>query len=75
MVEEAGLELEAELCNKLVMDTTHHEEVIRQAGAVALANALAENPEYVPVVLQQLMDVYKEKLYVSFFRILLSCSK
>ena len=65
-MEEAGLELEAELCNRLVMDTTHHEEVIRQAGAVALANALAENPEYVPVVLQQLMDAYEEKLFVSF---------
>ena len=57
--------MEADLCTRLVVDTTHNEEVIRQAGAVGLANALAENPDYVPAVLQQLMEVYEEKLYVS----------
>ncbi len=56
--------MEAELCTRLVVDTTHNEEVIREASALALASALAENPDYVPAVLQQLMEVYEDKLYV-----------
>ena len=59
------MELDADLCTRLVKDTIHDEEVIRQAGSVALANALADNPDYLPAVLQQLIDVYEEKLYVS----------
>ena len=66
--EEAGLELDADLCTRLAKDTTHDEEVIRQAVSVALAHALAENPDYLPAVLQQLIDVYEEKLYVSLLK-------
>ncbi len=67
--EEADLQMDADLCTRLVIDTTHNEEVIREAGALALANALADNPDYVPAVLQQLITVYEEKLYVSRFHL------
>ena len=63
--DEAGLEMDPQLCTSLVADTTHNEEVIREAASLGLANALADNSDYVPAVLQTLIALYEEKLYVS----------
>ncbi|XP_013411317.1 eIF-2-alpha kinase activator GCN1 [Lingula anatina] len=62
---EADLQLEEELCSLLPNDVIHSEAVIREAAADALAAALKEFPEQVPLVLEQLMDKYREKLYLA----------
>ncbi len=57
--------MDPQLCTSLVTDTTHTEEAIREAASLGLANALADNGDYVPAVLQTLIALYEEKLYVS----------
>ncbi len=63
--EEAGLCLEAELCTMMVADIIHDESVVRQSSAEALSSALSTHQDYLPAVLQELLEVYEEKLYVS----------
>ena len=48
----------------LVDDVVHNEAVVRQAAAGALATAVANHAENVATVLEALMEVYEEKLYV-----------
>ena len=41
-----GLELVPELCSLLIVDVTHHEEVVRTAGADALSSAVSQYKEH-----------------------------
>jgi len=46
-------------------DVIHDESVIRDAAARALVAALADNRGYAKAILNQLLALYEEKLYVS----------
>nr|XP_014345196.1 PREDICTED: translational activator GCN1 [Latimeria chalumnae] len=61
--DEVGLELQSGLCFLLIKDVIYHEEAVRQAGAEALSNAVAEYRHLAPEVMAKLMDIYQEKLY------------
>jgi hypothetical protein len=56
-----------EMCDPLIQDVVHSEEVIRKAAADTLAKTLTHNPGFLPATLAQLLDKYQEKLYVSNF--------
>ncbi|XP_071945406.1 stalled ribosome sensor GCN1-like [Antedon mediterranea] len=62
--EEAGLEVHKDLCQLLLKDIVHSEEVIRTAASEALANALHEFPDQVEEVLKTLFDLYDDKLRI-----------
>lgn len=55
-----------ELCTAIVVDTTHAQEVVRSGAALALAQVLEKHPSHIPAILQTLLDLYEEKLYVSY---------
>ncbi|XP_030646777.1 eIF-2-alpha kinase activator GCN1 [Chanos chanos] len=57
------LELVPELCPLLIADVTHHEEVVRTAGAEALSSAVSQYRDQAPSVLAQLTELYHQKLY------------
>ena len=49
----------------IVKDTVHNEAVIRQAVASGLAAAVAEHTDQVSIIMDQLLELYQDKLYVS----------
>ena len=59
-----GLELVPELCSLLIADVTHHEEVVRTAGADALSSAVSQYKEQSGPVLGKLTELYHKRLYV-----------
>lgn len=59
------MELDPNLCMLLLVDLTHHEEVVRVGAAKGLADALEQFPDYLPAILSQLLEIYQDKLYVS----------
>ena len=60
------LTLDPEICSLIVSeDVIHDESVIREAAARALVAALADNRGYAEAILNQLLALYEEKLYVS----------
>ena len=61
------LQVESELCMMLVDEVVHKEQVVREAAAAAIANAIECHPDYVEAVLQELLDVYDAKLYVRYY--------
>uniref|UniRef100_A0A8C4T4N2 GCN1 activator of EIF2AK4 n=1 Tax=Erpetoichthys calabaricus TaxID=27687 RepID=A0A8C4T4N2_ERPCA len=61
--EAVGLELQASLCSLLIEDVIHYEEAVRQAGAEALSNAVAQYRHQASDVMMKLMELYQEKLY------------
>ena len=69
--EETGMETDGELCMLLVDDIIHVQEVVRQASSEALAKIIDEYQDYLPAVLQVLLEKYNEKLYVSQQHILI----
>ncbi|XP_039627562.1 eIF-2-alpha kinase activator GCN1 isoform X1 [Polypterus senegalus] len=58
-----GLELQASLCSLLIEDVIHYEEAVRQAGAEALSNAVAQYRHQASDVMMKLVELYQEKLY------------
>ncbi|XP_067861626.1 stalled ribosome sensor GCN1 [Heptranchias perlo] len=58
-----GLELQPNLCSLLIKDVIYHEEAIRQAGAEALSNAVAQYQLQAAEVMAKLIEIYQEKLY------------
>ena len=52
------------LCSVLLEDVAHDVEVVRNAASPALAAAITEHPDVAPFILQQLLDLYEEKLKV-----------
>ena len=62
--EESGLELDEELCSLMIEDVIHHEAVVRESTAEALAACVATHSDHIEAVLQQLIAVYQEKLFV-----------
>uniref|UniRef100_A0A8C5CDD9 GCN1 activator of EIF2AK4 n=1 Tax=Gadus morhua TaxID=8049 RepID=A0A8C5CDD9_GADMO len=58
-----GLELVPELCSLLIVDVTHHEEVVRTAGADALSSAVSQYKEQSGPVLGKLTELYHKRLY------------
>ena len=65
------METDGELCMLLVDDIIHVQEVVRQASSEALAKIIDEYQDYLPAVLQVLLEKYNEKLYVSQQHILI----
>ena len=65
MWDEAGLEVDDRLCTALVDDIIHPEGVVRESAAKALSATLQQHPDFVSAILQQLLELYEEKLYVS----------
>ncbi|KAE8291635.1 eIF-2-alpha kinase activator GCN1 [Larimichthys crocea] len=61
--ESLDLELVPELCSLLIGDVTHHEEVVRSAGAEALSSAVSQYRDQSATVLGQLTELYHQKLY------------
>lgn len=55
-----GLELMAEVCEALLKDVTHSEDVIRHMSADALAAAVGQFPDELGTVLQLLVKLYDE---------------
>ncbi|XP_077995202.1 stalled ribosome sensor GCN1-like [Glandiceps talaboti] len=62
--EECGFDLDSALCNLLIQDVLHNEEVIREAASAGLAFAIEKFPDQGPIVLEQLFALYEEKLVV-----------
>lgn len=60
-----GLDLQSDLCSLLIDDVIYHEAAVRQAGADALAQAVARYQRQAAEVMGRLMEIYQEKLYVS----------
>lgn len=60
-----GLDLQPDLCSLLIDDVIYHEAAVRQAGAEALSQAVARYQRQAAEVMDKLMDIYQEKLYVS----------
>eukprot|EP00061_Rhincodon_typus_P018890 g48261.t1 len=58
-----GLELQPNLCSLLIKDVIYHEDAIRQAGAAALSNAVAQYQSQAAEVMAKLIEIYQEKLY------------
>lgn len=54
----------AELFPMLIADVVHDEGAVREAAADGLAGAVALHPKYVKTVLDELLEVYEDKLYV-----------
>lgn len=52
------------LCSALLEDVVHDVEVVRNIAPLALAAAINEHPDVAPFILQQLLDLYEEKLKV-----------
>ena len=61
----AELQCEEELCSLLVEDVVHEQSAVRQAAAEGLASAIKQHPEQIDTILQLLLNVYSEQLYVS----------
>nr|CAB3248538.1 translational activator GCN1 [Phallusia mammillata] len=57
-----GFSLNENICHQLMEDIEHHEPVIQQSAADALAAALAEYPNIIPEILRELIDIYNKKL-------------
>ena len=55
------------MCNPLVDDIIHDEEIVRQAAAEALAATLDQHHEYITPTIDQLMQKYEEKSEVKYF--------
>ncbi|ESO82427.1 hypothetical protein LOTGIDRAFT_223326 [Lottia gigantea] len=53
-----------ELCNDIVEDIIHSEEVIRISAASTMAQVLQYHPDMVSPILYQLLDLYQQKLYM-----------
>lgn len=60
-----GLDLQPDLCFLLIHDVIYHEAAVRQAGAEALSQAVAQYHRHAADVMGRLMEIYQEKLYVS----------
>ncbi|XP_075390131.1 stalled ribosome sensor GCN1 [Tenrec ecaudatus] len=58
-----ALDLQPDLCSLLIDDVIYHEAAVRQAGAEALAQAVARYQWRAAEVLGKLMELYQEKLY------------
>lgn len=54
-----------ELCAAIAEDTIHHQEVVRQAAALSLAQVLESHPSHISATLENLIDQFDKKLYVS----------
>lgn len=63
--QDTNYDIVPELCLHLVAYTVHSSEAVRQATALALAAALAKHLDQVPAVLQELLELYRAKLFVS----------
>ncbi|XP_029194337.2 eIF-2-alpha kinase activator GCN1-like [Acropora millepora] len=62
--EELGFSLPQPLCSALLEDVVHDVEVVRNIAPLALAAAITEHPDVAPFILQQLLDLYEEKLKI-----------
>ncbi|XP_023576671.1 eIF-2-alpha kinase activator GCN1 isoform X2 [Octodon degus] len=58
-----GLDLQPDLCSLLIDDVIYHEAAVRQAGAEALSQAVAQYHRHAAEVMGRLMEIYQEKLY------------
>ncbi|XP_034873016.1 eIF-2-alpha kinase activator GCN1 isoform X1 [Mirounga leonina] len=58
-----GLDLQPDLCSLLIDDVIYHEAAVRQAGAEALSQAVAQYQRQAAEVMGRLMEIYQEKLY------------
>nr|XP_003478419.1 eIF-2-alpha kinase activator GCN1 isoform X1 [Cavia porcellus] len=58
-----GLDLQPDLCFLLIHDVIYHEAAVRQAGAEALSQAVAQYHRHAADVMGRLMEIYQEKLY------------
>ncbi|CAK8692590.1 unnamed protein product [Clavelina lepadiformis] len=54
--------LHSSICTDILEDVQHHEPVIQEAAAASLHSSLELHEELTPLVLQQLIDIYNEKL-------------
>ncbi|XP_068166575.1 stalled ribosome sensor GCN1 [Antennarius striatus] len=61
--ESLDLELVPELCSLLIEDITHHEEAVRSAAAEAQSKAISQYRDQSATVLNQLIEIYHQKLY------------
>ncbi|XP_006865512.1 PREDICTED: translational activator GCN1 [Chrysochloris asiatica] len=57
------LDLQPDLCSLLIDDVIYYEAAVRQAGAEALAQAVARYQWQAAEVMGRLMEIYQEKLY------------
>jgi hypothetical protein len=60
--EDAGFELPIVMCDELLQDVIHPEPCVQKAAAAALVSILKEDPSVVDGVLEQLLEVYHDKL-------------
>ncbi|ERE74489.1 translational activator GCN1-like protein [Cricetulus griseus] len=58
-----SLDLQSDLCSLLIEDVIYHEVAVRQAGAEALSQAVAQYQRQAAEVMGRLMEIYQEKLY------------
>ncbi|XP_029423052.1 eIF-2-alpha kinase activator GCN1 isoform X3 [Nannospalax galili] len=58
-----ALNLQSDLCSLLIDDVIYHEAAVRQAGAEALSQAVAQYQRQAAEVMGRLMEIYQEKLY------------
>ena len=58
------MKLDTAICTMLVEDIAHHEQHIRSAASAALAAVLARNTENLDIVIDLLLALYAERLYV-----------
>lgn len=50
------------LCDELIQDVAHPVESVQQSAALAMARLLTNAPELMPGILEQLLQLYQEKL-------------
>ena len=62
------LKLSERMCKVVVSKVVHSEDVVRKAAARALAAAVKQNRKQITMVLQELLELYQDKLYVSLHR-------
>lgn len=67
--ESANLDFPSSLCKELIEDVEHPVECIEIAASEALAALLENNKSEVKSILNNLIQLYKERLVVSFFLI------
>ena len=58
------LELDSSIAAECLDDVVSNVDCIRTSAALALTNLLKKNPDQMTPIIGQIMDMYKEKLYV-----------
>lgn len=59
------LQLDSSIAADCLEDVVSNVDCIRMSAVLALTDLLKQYPDQIPAIINQIMDMYKEKLYVS----------